>query len=94
MPLEIPEGVLMEDAEANVEKLTKLKELGIHIVIDDFGTAFSSLSYLKNFPLNFLKVDRSLIVKLGRRRAGGQGHSKGDDQPRLCPRLGGHCPRG
>ena len=69
MSLEISEGVLMEDAEANVEKLTKLKELGIHIVIDDFGTAFSSLAYLKNFPLNFLKVDRSLIVKLGRRRA-------------------------
>ena len=39
--------------------------MGVHIVIDDFGTAFSSLSYLKNFPLNFLKIDRSLIVKLG-----------------------------
>ena len=49
MSLEISEGVLMEDAEANVKKLTKLKELGIHIVIDDFGTAFSSLSYLKTF---------------------------------------------
>ncbi len=55
----------MDDAEANVEKLTALKDLGVHIVIDDFGTAYSSLSYLKNFPLNFLKIDRSLIVKLG-----------------------------
>lgn len=65
LSLEIPEGVLMDDAETNVEKLTTLKDLGVHIVIDDFGTAFSSLSYLKNFPLNFLKIDRSLIVKLG-----------------------------
>jgi EAL domain-containing protein (putative c-di-GMP-specific phosphodiesterase class I) len=65
LSLEIPEGVLMVDAEANVEKLTALKNLGVHIEIDDFGTAYSSLSYLKNFPLNFLKIDRSLIVKLG-----------------------------
>ncbi len=65
LSLEVPEGVLMDDPESNVEKLTKLKKLGIHIVIDDFGTSYSSLSYLKNFPLNFLKVDRSLIVRLG-----------------------------
>lgn len=65
LSLEVPEAVLMDDAEANVEKLTALKDLGVHIVIDDFGTAYSSLSYLKNFPLNFLKIDRSLIVKLG-----------------------------
>jgi EAL domain-containing protein (putative c-di-GMP-specific phosphodiesterase class I) len=65
LSLEIPEGVLMDDPESNVEKLRELKDLGIHIVIDDFGTAYSSLSYLKTFPLNFLKVDRSLIVKLG-----------------------------
>jgi len=65
LSLEVPEGVLMDDPESNIEKLTALKDLGIHIVIDDFGTAYSSLSYLKNFPLNFLKVDRSLIVELG-----------------------------
>jgi diguanylate cyclase (GGDEF)-like protein/PAS domain S-box-containing protein len=65
LSLEIPEGVLMDEPESNAEKLRALKDLGIHIVIDDFGTAFSSLSYLKNFPLNFLKVDRSLIAKLG-----------------------------
>jgi diguanylate cyclase (GGDEF)-like protein/PAS domain S-box-containing protein len=65
LSLEVPEGVLMNDPESNVEKLTALKDLGIHIVIDDFGTAYSSLSYLKNFPLNFLKVDRSLVVELG-----------------------------
>ncbi len=70
MSLEIPEGVLMDDPESNVKKLKALKELGIHIVIDDFGTAYSSLSYLKNFPLNFLKVDRSLVGKLGEESEG------------------------
>jgi predicted signal transduction protein with EAL and GGDEF domain len=65
LSLEIEEGVLMEDAEANVEKLTALNDLGIHIVIDDFGTAYSSLAQLKNFPLNILKIDRSLVIKLG-----------------------------
>lgn len=65
LSLEIAESVLMEDVEDNVEKLTALKELGINIVIDDFGTAYSALSKLKNFPLNILKIDRSLTVKLG-----------------------------
>ncbi len=65
MSLEIPEGVLMDDAEANVEKLKALNNLGVHVVIDDFGTAYSSLAQLKNFPLNILKIDRSLTVRLG-----------------------------
>ena len=65
LSLEIDEGILMEDAEANVEKLTALNDLGLHIVIDDFGTAYSSLAQLKNLPLNILKIDRSLVVKLG-----------------------------
>ncbi len=65
LSLEIDEGILMGDAEANVEKLTALNDLGIHIVIDDFGTAYSSLAQLKNLPLNILKIDRSLVIKLG-----------------------------
>jgi diguanylate cyclase (GGDEF)-like protein/PAS domain S-box-containing protein len=65
LSLEIAEGILMGDAEANVEKLTALNDLGIHIVIDDFGTAYSSLAQLKNLPLNILKIDRSLVIKLG-----------------------------
>lgn len=65
LSLEVPESVLMEEAEANAEKLKALKELGIHIVIDDFGTAYSSLAHLKNFPVNILKIDRSLTLNLG-----------------------------
>jgi EAL domain-containing protein (putative c-di-GMP-specific phosphodiesterase class I) len=65
LSLEIDEGILMEDADANVEKLTALNDLGIHIVIDDFGTAYSSLAQLKNLPLNILKIDRSLVIELG-----------------------------
>jgi len=65
LSLEIAEGILMDEPESNIEKLTMLNDLGIHIVIDDFGTAYSSLAHLKNFPLNILKIDRSLTVKLG-----------------------------
>ena len=55
----------MKDPESNIEKLMALNDLDIHIVIDDFGTAYSSLSQLKSLPLNILKIDRSLTVKLG-----------------------------
>ena len=51
--LEVPESVLVDNAQANGERLAKLKDLSIHGVIDDFGMAYSSLSYLKNFPLTF-----------------------------------------
>ncbi len=68
LSLEIPEGVLMDAAEANAGKLEALRALGVDIVIDDFGTAYSSLSHLRRLPLNFLKIDRSLVVKLGEER--------------------------
>jgi len=64
LSLEIPESVLMENPEVNVGKLTALKDLDVNLVIDDFGTAYSALSELKNLPLNILKIDRSLTVKL------------------------------
>lgn len=59
--LEITESVLIEDFQNVLEKLKVLKEYGIRISLDDFGTGFSSLSYLKNLPIDTLKIDKSFI---------------------------------
>jgi diguanylate cyclase (GGDEF)-like protein len=59
--LEITESVLIDDFETVIEKLYALKEYGIKISLDDFGTGFSSLSYLKGLPIDTLKIDKSFI---------------------------------
>lgn len=59
--LEITESVLIDDFESVLEKLHVLKEYGIKISLDDFGTGFSSLSYLKGLPIDTLKIDKSFI---------------------------------
>ena len=63
--IEVTEGVLMQDAELAVAVLGKLKSIGVRISIDDFGTGFSSLAYLKRFPLDELKIDKSFVDGLG-----------------------------
>jgi diguanylate cyclase (GGDEF)-like protein/PAS domain S-box-containing protein len=60
--LEITESVLMVDANATVGRLQQLKEIGVRLAIDDFGTGFSSLSYLRQFPVDVLKIDRSFMA--------------------------------
>jgi EAL domain-containing protein (putative c-di-GMP-specific phosphodiesterase class I) len=62
--LEITESMIMENVEAAVATMSRLRSMGINIHIDDFGTGYSSLSYLHRFPVNALKIDRSFINKL------------------------------
>jgi EAL domain-containing protein (putative c-di-GMP-specific phosphodiesterase class I) len=59
--IEITESVLIEDFDKVFEKLKILKDYGIRVSLDDFGTGFSSLSYLKKLPIDTLKIDKSFI---------------------------------
>jgi diguanylate cyclase (GGDEF)-like protein/PAS domain S-box-containing protein len=64
LTLEITESVALNDAKAAVATMHELKKLGVRLAIDDFGTGYSALSYLKQFPVDALKVDRSFIEGL------------------------------
>jgi diguanylate cyclase (GGDEF)-like protein/PAS domain S-box-containing protein len=63
--LEITESVLMEDRAPIVRDLEALRKLGVRIAIDDFGTGYSALSYLREFPIDTVKMDRSFVNNLG-----------------------------
>ena len=57
--VEITEGVLLNDSEANMAVLHRMHDLGIRIALDDFGTGYASLNYLRTFPFDKIKIDRS-----------------------------------
>ena len=63
--LEITEGVMMGDTLAASAAMTALTSLDVRLSVDDFGTGFSSLSYLKRFPVDVVKIDRSFVSGLG-----------------------------
>jgi EAL domain-containing protein (putative c-di-GMP-specific phosphodiesterase class I) len=64
--LELTESILVDESESIGRTLAGLKDIGVRLALDDFGTGYSALGYLKRFPLDIVKVDRSFIHGLGR----------------------------
>ena len=65
LKLEITESVVLDSVDSTLSTLRALKALGVQLAIDDFGTGYSSLNYLKQFPIDVIKIDRSFIQGLG-----------------------------
>ena len=61
LEVELTESILMRDVDSAMQTLSELKQLGLCIAVDDFGTGYSSLNYLKQFPIDVLKIDRSFV---------------------------------
>ncbi|WP_076070954.1 putative bifunctional diguanylate cyclase/phosphodiesterase [Sphingomonas montana] len=64
LELEITEGVLIDDANGTLALLNRIRALGVKIVLDDFGSGYSSLNYLRHFPFHKVKIDRSFITDM------------------------------
>ena len=64
LELEITESVMLQDTDATLGLLHRLRDLGVRIAMDDFGTGYSSLSYLRRFPFDKIKIDKSFVQNL------------------------------
>jgi predicted signal transduction protein with EAL and GGDEF domain len=64
LELELTESMIMEDVDETVNRLRALKAMGVHLAIDDFGTGYSSLNYLKNFPIDRIKIAQAFVGDL------------------------------
>ncbi|HSW70161.1 MAG TPA: EAL domain-containing protein [Gammaproteobacteria bacterium] len=64
LELEITETAVMDNVESTIKKLNDIKERGVRISVDDFGTGYTSINYLKKFPVNILKIDQSFIKNI------------------------------
>jgi diguanylate cyclase (GGDEF)-like protein len=84
LTLEITETVLMGDDAVTMSRLRELKELGVRLAVDDFGTGYSSLQYLRDFPLDILKVAKSFVDGIG-------GEAQGVALARAIVELGESC---
>jgi diguanylate cyclase (GGDEF)-like protein/PAS domain S-box-containing protein len=65
LSIEVTEQVLMEASNSALDCLHTIRDLGVRVGLDDFGTGYSSLGYLRQFPLDFVKIDRSFVEQLG-----------------------------
>jgi predicted signal transduction protein with EAL and GGDEF domain len=70
LELEVTESVLLQDDDATLVTLHRLRRLGAHISMDDFGTGYSSLSYLRRFPFSKIKIDQSFIRNIQQEKSG------------------------
>jgi EAL domain-containing protein (putative c-di-GMP-specific phosphodiesterase class I) len=64
LTLEIKESAVMQDADAALATMVELKRLGVRLALDDFGSGYSSLTYLRRLPLDLVKIDRAFVAEL------------------------------
>ncbi len=64
LELEITESAVIDDPESAIETMRSFKKIGVRLGLDDFGTGFSSLNYLRRFPIDIIKIDRSFIAEV------------------------------
>jgi diguanylate cyclase (GGDEF)-like protein len=88
LDLEITEGILIEDLDANCAVISQLRHAGVLVSIDDFGTGYSSLNYLCALPVDILKMDGLFVRRLGAASGGARAYAVADSIVAMAHRLG------